>query len=159
MLRDSSTMRPAAIGWVCAALMVVCLCVGVAAPRTAIGAEDVDSETRHAVRGVIEAQLRALSSGDASRAYDYATPAIRARFKDAPAFLEMVRTSFPMVATTESASFMLPIWGAGVILQPVQLRDRDGHYWRAIYELQRQSDMQWRINGCVVADDDDTART
>jgi hypothetical protein len=38
-------------------------------------------------------------------------------------------------------------------MQVVQLRGRDGRAWLATYELQRQPDGRWRINGCAVQAD------
>ncbi|MES1161796.1 MAG: DUF4864 domain-containing protein, partial [Rhizobacter sp.] len=107
----------------------------------------------------IEAQLKAFATNDAAGAYAYASPAIRAQFKDAATFLAMVQQTYPMVIRPAATSFFVPEWGAGVILQGVQFRDREGHYWRALYELQRQPDLRWRINGCAVVEDDDSTRT
>ena len=129
------------------------------AAASASAAEEVDAEDRRAVRTVIEAQLKAFATNDAAAAYSYASPGIRAQFKDPATFMEMVRRAYPMVISPSATSFFVPEWGAGVILQGVQIRDREGHYWRALYELQRQPDLRWRINGCAIVEDDDAART
>ena len=126
---------------------------------SASAAKEVSAEDRRAVRTVIEAQLKAFAANDAAAAYSHASPGIRAQFKDAATFMEMVRRSYPMVINPAATSFSVPEWGAGVILQGVQIRDREGHYWRALYELQRQPDLRWRINGCVIVEDDDSTRT
>lgn len=122
-------------------------------------ADPVGPADGRAVRGVIEAQLKAFAAADAEAAYAHASPAIRAQFKDAATFLAMVQHLYPMLIRPVTTGFLVPEWGAGVILQGVQFRDREGHYWRALYELQRQPDLRWRINGCVVVEDDDAART
>jgi hypothetical protein len=45
------------------------------------------------------------------------------------------------------------------VVQPVLVRDRNGRGWIAIYELIRQPDAGWRINGCAVAPDDERSST
>jgi len=125
----------------------------------ASAAEEVGAEDRRAVRTVIEAQLKAFAANDAAAAYSYASPGIRTQFKDAATFMEMVRSSYPMMIGPTGTSFFVPEWGAGVILQGVQIRDREGRYWRALYEMQRQPDLRWRINGCIIIEDDDATRT
>jgi len=139
--------------WWCG-LVLSCMMVSASA------VEEVEAEDRRAVRTEIEAQLKAFAAGDAEGAYAHASSAIRSQFKDATTFMAMVRTTYPMLIRPASTGFLLPEWGAGgVILQGVQIRDRAGHYWRALYEMQRQSDRRWRINGCAVVEDDDASRT
>lgn len=116
---------------------------------------EVSASDRRAVRAVVEGQLKALAGDNAERAFSYATPAIRRQFHDAAEFVEMVRRSYPMVVRPASTSFMSPHAGRGAILQGVQFRDQEGNRWRALYELERQPDKSWRINGCAVAPDDD----
>ena len=123
------------------------------------GANEVSAGDRRAVRAVVEAQLKALAADDSAQAFAYASPAIQKQFRDAAAFMTMVRRAYPMVIRPAATSFFVPEAGAGVILQRIQFRDRDGKLWRALYELQRQPDQSWRINGCVVAPDDDTSTT
>ena len=122
-------------------------------------ADEVDAVDRRAVRAVVEAQLKALAAGDSARAFAYASPAIQQQFRDAGAFMAMVRRAYPMVIRPAATSFFAPEGDAGTIIQSLQFRDRQGKFWRAFYELQRQPDRSWRINGCVVAPDDDSSTT
>lgn len=122
-------------------------------------ANEVSAGDRRAVRAVVEAQLKALAADDSAQAFAYASPAIQKQFRDAATFMTMVRSAYPMVIRPAATSFFVPEAGEGVILQRTQFRDRDGKLWRALYELQRQPDKSWRINGCMVAPDDDTSTT
>ena len=122
-------------------------------------ANAVSAGDRRAVRAVVEAQLKALAADDSAQAFAYASPAIQKQFRDAVAFMNMVRRAYPMVIRPAATSFFVPEAGEGVILQRIQFRDRAGNLWHALYELQRQPDKSWRINGCVVAPDDDTSTT
>jgi len=143
--------------------LVLAVSLGFASFASFAGSGAADPELTpkdaRAVRAVVEAQLKALANQNSTLAFAYATPEIRHRFRDAGQFFEMVRGSYPMLIRPASVSFMRPEAGHGVVVQAVQFRDRDGHLWRALYELQRQSDRTWRINGCAVAADDESSTT
>jgi hypothetical protein len=125
-------------------------------------ADQVSASDARAVRAVVEAQLKALAAEESAQAFSYASPAIKSQFHDAATFAEMVRRAYPMLIRPASISFMRPEAGKGAtttITQAVQFRDREGNFWRAVYELERQPDKSWRINGCAVAPDDDSLTT
>ena len=122
-------------------------------------AETVSAADSRAVRAVVEAQLKALSADRAEQAFSYAAPAIRQQFGDAKVFMAMVRQSYAMLISPRSVSYFRPEGVGGVITQGVQFRDADGRLWRAVYELQRQSDKRWRISGCAVAPADESSTT
>ena len=122
-------------------------------------AEAVSAADSRAVRAVVEAQLKALSADRAEHAFSYAAPAIRQQFGDAKVFMAMVRQSYAMLISPRSVSYFRPEGVGGVITQGVQFRDADERLWRAVYELQRQSDKRWRISGCAVAPADESSTT
>ena len=119
------------------------------AAAAAMAAGAVEAEDGRAVRVVIEAQLEALAADDAETAYAHATPGIRAQFRNAAAFLAMVRRAYPMLIRPASTGFLVPEWNAGAIMQGVQFRDREGHYWRALYELQRINGRYALVTMCI----------
>ena len=122
------------------------------APWT-VAAQAVSPPDARAVREVIQAQLKALAADDAVRAFSYASPTIRSQFGDAANFMAMVKAGYPMVLRPAATAFFQPEAADGSVMQAVQLRGRDGRAWLATYELQRQPDGRWRINGCVVQAD------
>ena len=125
-------------------------------------ADQVSASDARAVRAVVEAQLKALAAEESAAAFSYASPAIKSQFHDAATFAEMVRRSYPMLIRPASISFMRPEASERAkttITQAVQFRDREGNFWRAVYELELQPDKSWRINGCAVAPDDDSLTT
>lgn len=124
-----------------------------------VAAQAVPAADARAVREVIEAQLKALAADDAVRAFSYASPAIRSQFGDAASFLSMVKSGYPMVLRPAATAFFQPEAADGAVMQAVQLRDRDGRAWLATYELQRQPDGRWRINGCAVLPDSGKSST
>lgn len=123
------------------------------------GANEVSAGDRRAVRAVVEAQLKALAAEDSAQAFAYASPAIQKQFRDAGAFMTMVRRAYPMVIRPVATSFFAPEGSQDVIIQGIQFRDREGKLWRAFYELQRQPDQSWRVSGCVVAPDGESSTT
>ena len=119
----------------------------------AVAAQAVSTPDARAVREVVEAQLQALAADDAVRAFSYASPMIRSQFGDASNFMAMVKSGYPMVLRPAATAFFKPEAADGSVMQAVQFRGRDGRAWLATYELQRQPDGRWRINGCAVQAD------
>lgn len=116
-----------------------------AGPAWAAGVSAAEAKQ---VRGVVQAQLDALAADDATKAFSYATPALRSRFGTAENFIEMVRTGYPVVLRPASVAFLKPERVDGGVVQAVQMSDASGAVWLAIYQLQRQRDKSWRIAGC-----------
>ena len=120
---------------------------------------ELGKDDARAVRAVVEAQLKALAADDATLAFFHASSAIQQQFGDAAAFERMVRRTYPMLIRPTSTSFYRPTSRRGVVVQPVMFRDRDGRVWRADYQLRRQTDQRWRIEGCQVVPIDDASTT
>lgn len=119
----------------------------------------VPAADARAVRQVVEAQLKALAADDAVRAFSYASPTIRTQFVDAAAFMAMLKSGYPMVLRPAATAFFQPEPADGAVVQVVQLRDRGGRAWLATYDMQRQPDGRWRINGCRVQADTSPSNT
>jgi hypothetical protein len=109
------------------------------------------------VRGVIVAQFEAFAEDDADRAFDTATPAVRAAIGDPGHFLAMVRGAYPMVYRPASVTFHKPDLTEGTVLQMVVITDEESKSWLALFALERQPDSSWRISGCAVAENRWTA--
>lgn len=101
-----------------------------------------------AIRQVIESQLSAFQRDDASGAYSYATPMIQEKFGNAEFFLEMVRTGYSAVYRPREVEFRDLTQEDGILIQQVFVVGPDGKPVLALYEMQRQPDGSWRINGC-----------
>jgi hypothetical protein len=111
------------------------------------------------VRSVIEAQLAAFAAGDAERAFSFASAAIRSQFGNAANFMLMVQAGYPMVVRPAAIAFFQPSSVGGLVFQRVQMRDREGSLWLATYQMEKQADASWRINGCVVVADSGRSST
>jgi hypothetical protein len=106
------------------------------------------------VRQVIIAQLKAFSEDDAEGAFAVATPSVREAVGNSDRFLALVRGNYPMVYRPAGFGFLPPEKEAGQVLQIVSIRDNDGKVWLALFSLEQQPDMSWRIGGCIVAEND-----
>ena len=104
-----------------------------------------------AIRRIIGDQLAALRSGDAARAFSFASPGIRAQFDDAPTFLLMVRQRYGVLLTARYTEFLEGAVIDGHTIQPLRLVMSDDTVLVALYEMQRDERDGWRIAGCVIA--------
>lgn len=134
-------MRPARLGLLLALA---------AAPLAGRAAREVSLPDTQQIRAVIDAQLQAFAADDAKRAFSYASPSIRGQFGTPEVFMRMVREGYPVVYRPASRAFLKPEWAEQMVIQAVQMTDRAGVAWLASYQMQRQPDRRWRINGCIV---------
>ncbi len=126
-------------------MVLALLLLGAAAAAPAAEVSDADAK---AIRGVISEQLEAFARDDAARAFALATGGIRERFGSAEAFMEMVRTGYPVVYRPTTVQFEAPAVVAGEVIQPVRMTDAEGQAWIAFYPMQREAGGRWRIDGC-----------
>ena len=131
------------VSWRGAWLVLIALWFAGAAHAAEVSAADAK-----AARAVIEGQLAALAADDAKRAFGYAAPALREYFGTPENFIEMVRTSYPVVYRPASVAFLKPQWLDGELVQGVHMSDDHGVLWLALYRLQRQKNKSWRISAC-----------
>jgi hypothetical protein len=111
------------------------------------GAQVNDSD-RAAIRQVIKSQISAFQRDDASAAYSYATPMIQDKFGSADSFLQIVRTGYSAVYRPREVEFRDLMAQDGILIQQVFVVGPDGKPVLALYEMQRQPDGSWLINGC-----------
>ncbi|HTP62475.1 MAG TPA: DUF4864 domain-containing protein [Burkholderiales bacterium] len=126
-------------------IAVLCLIL----PFLAFGADaQVSAGDSRAIRAVIRAQLDAFAHEDGPKAFSYASADIREQFGDADSFMEMVRSSYPVVYRPASVDFLPPTALDGEVLQQVRMVDAAGRLWLARYHMEKQKDGAWRIAGC-----------
>ena len=141
--------RRAALAWV-----VLFTCVLTFAlitshrPRTTVTASATGAV--QVVQKVVQQQLQALATQDAMQAFALADNDMRTQFGSAEAFLTTVREQYPMLMHPSSVLFLKPETAGSVAMQKVRLTDDQGSEWSLTYLLNRQTDNQWRISGCVV---------
>jgi len=133
-------------------LLMAALALAAVGLHMRAAAETVPDPEAQKVREVIVAQLSALALDDADKAFETATPEVRAAIGSSNRFLAMVRGAYPMVYRPASVSFHKPEQEDGGVLQLVEIKDDDDKSWLALFALERQPDQSWRISGCVVAE-------
>ena len=104
-----------------------------------------------AIRDVIERQVEAFRRDDGAAAFGLASPLIQERFGTPDIFMSMVRTGYAAVYRPRQVEFREiaddPELG---LVQKVLLVGPDGSPVLAIYQMQKQPDGRWRINGCIL---------
>jgi hypothetical protein len=126
-------------------LLVVLVLLGFSAPAAA----QSDAE-RAAVQSVIEQQIQAFLRDDATTAYSFAAPSIRAMFPTEDIFMQMVRQGYPQVYRPRSHEFGEFAASPRGLQQTVDLVDAKGEFWTALYTLEQQADGSWKITGCYI---------
>ncbi|MFD1326789.1 DUF4864 domain-containing protein [Mycoplana ramosa] len=112
-----------------------------AAPA-ALAGEPVDS-----AQAVIERQIDAFLHDDATAAYSFASPTIREKFPDETSFFDMVKRGYGPVYRPGNFAFGRSKVSGGTVLQEVLITGSDGKDWTLIYQVVRQPDGSYKING------------
>ena len=116
-----------------------------------------DAHSSPDARALIERQLDAFAHDDAPAAYAFAAPGIKQIFPDPSVFMSMVRQQYTPVYHHRSVEFGPSQVSDDEIGQAVTFTDSDGQVWTAHYALEKQSDGQWAIAGCVMQKSADKA--
>jgi len=118
----------------------------------AVRAEDpaVGPVDTAAIRAVISHQLGAFLRDDQTAAFADASPTIQQIFHDPETFMQMVRSAYQPVYRSSSVAFRELGMVEGRLVQRVYMVGPDGIAVLADYEMQRQPDGTWRINGCSI---------
>ena len=130
---------------VLAVLFVSVLPMAVRAEDPAVGPTDAA-----AIRSVISDQLGAFLRDDQTAAFADASPTIQEIFHDPETFMQMVRSAYQPVYRSNSVEFRELGMVEGRLVQRVYMVGPDGIAVLADYEMQRQPDGTWRINGCSI---------
>jgi hypothetical protein len=105
---------------------------------------------RAAIRRTIATQLEALSRDDGEAAFSFAAPAIRQMFGTPERFLAMVRTQYAPLYHARRVRFGEVTLVAGEVTQRVSVIAENGVPATALYLMDRQSDGEWKILGCLL---------
>jgi hypothetical protein len=105
---------------------------------------------RHAIRGVVSAQIEAFQRDDAEAAFKFASPGIQEMFRTPMNFLQMVRQSYQPVYRPRSVIFEELTLVQNLPTQPVLVLSPEGDPVRALYVMENRSTGAWRITGCYL---------
>jgi hypothetical protein len=109
-------------------------------------------------QAIITGQIEAFKSGQDAAAYSYASPFIKGIFPDISVFMGMVKQGYPQVYNPKSYDFgRAKEPTAGKVVQEVLITGPDGKPWTALYDMVRQADGTWKINGVQILPGDDSS--
>jgi uncharacterized protein DUF4864 len=131
-------------------LVALILCLALPGAARA-GDAPVGPADTAAIRAVISDQLSAFLRDDGAAAFSYASPTIQRVFHDSDTFMEMVRTGYQSVYRARGVEFRDLGEVENRLIQQVYMTGPDGIPVLALYEMQRQPDGSWRINGVSIA--------
>ena len=145
-------MKSRLVNRLAAALLLLCAAIGACAAKAQL---DDDGA---AIEQVIRAQMAAFAQDDASSAFQLSSPGIQTLFHhNASAFLSSVKQAYQPVYRPGDVFFLKLQHQGQRIVQPVKIGTPDGKVWIAYYEMQRQPDKNWRIDGCRIEMTDDVS--
>ena len=111
-----------------------------------------DAADRVKIVDVIRSQLEAFRRDDAEAAYSHAAPQIRAMFRSAESFMQMVMTDYEALYRHKSATFLDLVYISvlGGMVQRVLVTGPDGSEVIALYSVAQMEGDLWRITGCML---------
>jgi len=121
------------------------LIAGFIAFGTAAFADDKVRDS--AINAVVTDQIDAFSKDDSKRAFSHASPMIKAGIRDHERFLMMVKRSYGMIYRPSSHEMQEVKEIDGKVYQVVLFVDQDRKRFKIFYEMQKQKDGTWKING------------
>lgn len=111
-------------------------------------AQETHRKAAQAVTLVVQSQLHAFAEDDAETAFNLATESTQSLARTPNDFLKVIKQRFTPIYRHRHALFSEPEIIEGHALQIVQLIDHDNLVWIAIYEVEREADGKWKIDGC-----------
>lgn len=123
------------------------LVLGLAA-NAAAAQEDFDINAAREISLVVQSQLDAFSEDDAERAFSLATEATQNLAGTPGEFMRVIKQQFTPIYRHRAALFSKPEIIGKHALQVVQLTDHDNFVWIAIYQVEREGNGAWKVDGC-----------
>ena len=121
---------------------------------SAANAEELSDADRAGFQQIITAQLDAFKADDGTKAFSFAAPVIRSKFRTPEDFMSMVRNGYPPVYRPRSVMFGAITDELGFPTQRVHLIGPRGGAWTALYAMQRQDDGTWKISAVALVKDE-----
>jgi hypothetical protein len=128
-------MRSPAVVFLCVSLPLLSL-------SGAHAQEPVDT-----AQAIIQNQITAFLNDDAKTAYSFASPTIRGKFPNETAFFDMVKKGYAPVYRPGNFAFGRSKVEGDMVVQEVLISGPDGKDWTALYQLLKQPDGSYKING------------
>ena len=99
------------------------------------------------IQSIIQSQIAAFLNHDAKSAYAFASPSVRDRFPTEDAFFDMVKKGYAPVYRPGNFAFGRFKVADDTVVQEVLISGPDGKDWTALYQVVKQPDGSYKING------------
>jgi hypothetical protein len=109
-------------------------------------AEDEAMKPAEVTKNIVDMQIKAFLTKDHDTAYGFAAPVIKRMYPDSSSFAAMVKRGYPAIYEPSTYSFGRATERDGQHYLEVQLTDKKGGNWVALYTLGDFSG-EWRITG------------
>ena len=116
-----------------------------AVPAIAFAEEAVET-----AQSIIKQQIDAFLRDDARTAFSFASPEIQGKFLNESLFFEMVKKAYQPVYRPGNFAFGRNKVAGDQVIQEVLITGPDGKDWTAIYQLVKQPDGTYKINGVQI---------
>ena len=103
---------------------------------------------KQAIHQVVESQLSAFSHDDSIQAFFYASPRIQQRFRSPVNFLDMVKEAYPVVYHPRDFQLRKVESTEEGAIQQVFFFDEKGEPVLGFFQMEKQEDGSWKVNGC-----------
>ncbi len=101
-------------------------------------------------QAVVANQLSAFERGDATGAWNLASPEIQQRFVSASNFIGVVQSKYGPIARHRSVDFGPAARKGDEVGMVVTIVAEDNEVWSALFILSKQGDGGWRTTGCLL---------
>ena len=115
-------------------------------------ATQVASADSGAFQKIISEQMKAFASGDASKAFSFATRELQKRFQTPGIFMEMVKRGYQPVYRPKDVTFGSSKMSSRGPVQEVYVTGPKGQSWLALYSFEQDANGSWRISGCYLTE-------
>lgn len=127
---------------------LVCGLSGLAAPAQAGPLGDITTADAIAIHDVVQAQLEAFAKDDAVAAFELATLEKRVLIGSPDNFMRLIRELYEPIYRHKMLIYSRPEVVHGNAVQLVRVTDRQSKVWVAIFWMQQDDNLQWKIDGC-----------
>ncbi len=130
------------------------ICIVIWCGMSAAFAKNVTVADARLIKRVVQSQLQALAADDAITAFSLSTSGARSELGSPQNLLQMVKDQYDPMRHYRLAIFLVPERATEGASQTVRITDRDNKVWLVEYEMQRETDGSWKINGWQLMETD-----
>lgn len=129
-------------------------CLAALLPVGRACAENLAAVDAKMIKMVVQSQLKALAEDDATDAFALSTPEARSEIGSPENLMRIVKEDFNPLYHCRLAIFLRPQSDDDGVTQTVRITDDEDHVWLAVYDMEREPDGSWEIDGWELLETD-----